>query len=472
MDDWLGQLLSEGSEAGPLALHERLLTEAGGRSGEPGLAVDCLIEASQAALEGGEVEAALAAAERAVRLAEREAPGALALARIALAPPLILLGRSHEAAPVLDEWLHSPDADGVFEGALRAANVLFWLERYDAAAELLERIVESARAAGRLERLARPLDTLASLDYRLGRWPRAEGRSREALRIARLGTNRFDVGSALTTQARIAAARGDEPVARSLIDDALAASPGDLLVSAYARTAAALLELSLDHPDRTIALLEPFADLPVSRNEPMAFIWEADLIEAYVRIGRLADAETLLVTFERRAVSTGRSWALAVAARCRGLTSPADELEEHFELALQRHERVEMPFERARTELAFGSRLRRSRRSAQARDQLRAALATFELLRAEPWAARARRELVTRSARRTPGSTVETLLTPHELQVATLVGRGLTNREAAAALFVSPKTIEYHLASVYRKLGVRGRTELALALSRLSKATD
>ena len=131
-----------------------------------------------------------------------------------------------------------------------------------------------------------------------------------------------------------------------------------------------------------------------------------------------------------------------------------------------------MPFERARTELSYGARLRRSKRIGPAREQLRSALDVFQRLLAEPWAARARRELVTRSARRAAGSEVEALLTAHELQVAVLIGRGATNREAAATLFVSPKTIEYHLASIYRKLGVRSRTELALALARVSRATE
>jgi DNA-binding CsgD family transcriptional regulator len=423
-----------------------------------------LIEASQAALEGGELEAALAAAEQAVALAERSARAILPLARIAVVTPLLLLGRAAEAGPLLEDWLRAPDTDALFEGAMRAAGVLFWLERYTAAADLFERIVRAARETGRLDRLARPLDTLASLDFRLGRWRRAQARSREALRVARVSGNRFDTGSALTTQARILAARGDEPACRRLLADARRASPGDALVDAYATTAEALLELSLDRPESTIALLEPLAAIPLARHEPTAFLWEADLIEAYVRVGRKRDAAELLSGFERRAAVTSRVWARVAAARCRGLIAPADEIDQHFAEALERHEDVEMPFERARTQLSYGARLRRGKRAAAAREQLRPALATFELLLADPWTARARRELALRSQRADGGSAAEALLTPHELQVATLVGGGATNREAAGALFVSPKTIEYHLASIYRKLEVRNRTQLALAL--------
>ena len=467
MDSSLAALLSDDIPTSPLELHERLLTEAGARIDEPDVATRCLIEASQAALEGGEVEAAVAAAERAVALAERSAPETLALARIALAPPLMLSGRAAEADPLLEGWLRAPNSDEVFEGALRAAGVLFWLERYAPAAELLEHLVRGARDAGRLDRVARPLDTLASLDFRLGRWGRAEARSREALRVARLGDTTFDIGSALTTQARILAARGDEPGCRRLLAAAHDASPDDALVGTYAITAEALLELSLDRPDAAIALLESLAGTPLARHEPTVFLWEADLIEAFARVGRRQDAERLLLDFERRASTTGRVWARAAAARSRGLIGPAEEIDQHFGVALELHERIDMPFERARTQLSYGARLRRSKRTAEARDQLRSALAAFQLLLADPWTDRTRRELATRSARTRTGSPVEDRLTPHELQVALLIGRGATNREAAAALFISAKTIEYHLASIYRKLDVRNRTELALALDRL-----
>src|SRR4051794_21708396 len=194
----------------PLERHERLLTEAGLQRFDPEASVRLLIEASQSALEGGDVEAGLRAARSAVALAIETDRTTLALARIALAAPLMLSGNAAEASALLEGWLNEPPLDELVDGAFRAATLLFWLERYDAATELLERLVAVARESGRLDRLARPLDTLASLDYRLGRWRRAEARSREALRLARLTGSRFDIGSALTTQARIAGARGEE----------------------------------------------------------------------------------------------------------------------------------------------------------------------------------------------------------------------------------------------------------------------
>jgi DNA-binding NarL/FixJ family response regulator len=136
--------------------------------------------------------------------------------------------------------------------------------------------------------------------------------------------------------------------------------------------------------------------------------------------------------------------------------------DEHFRTALQLHRAGPAPFELARTQLAYGECLRAAGRRDEAREQLRAALAGFERVEARPFAERARRELraagaVTRGAAAQDAAD----LTAHELRVAQLVAQGLTNREAAAALFVSAKTVEHHLRNVFRKLGVKRRAELA-----------
>jgi len=123
---------------------------------------------------------------------------------------------------------------------------------------------------------------------------------------------------------------------------------------------------------------------------------------------------------------------------------------------------VPTPFERARTELAWGEQLRRSGRRTEARERLNRALQIFDRLGAAPWAERARGELrASGQSVLTPEQRAEDALTPQELQVAAIVAGGATNREAAAALFLSVKTIEFHLGHVYRKLGIRSRTELA-----------
>ena len=154
---------------------------------------------------------------------------------------------------------------------------------------------------------------------------------------------------------------------------------------------------------------------------------------------------------------------MCIRDSCKGLLAPEAEFRAVFEGALQHHDALPMPFERARTQLALGERRRRAKQRAEAREPLTQALDEFERLGAKPWAERARAELRATggSAGARRASAAADQLTAHELQIAVLVAQGMTNREAAAALFLSPKTIEYHLGQIYRKLDVRGRAQLA-----------
>ena len=169
----------------------------------------------------------------------------------------------------------------------------------------------------------------------------------------------------------------------------------------------------------------------------------------------------------RQADRPHHTWAQAIVERIRGLMAPDDEVDEHFARALEFHGKTRQPFETARTQLLHGERLRRAKRRADARTPLGHALAVFERLGAEPWAERARAEL--RATGGPTGSAAPAIatdeLTAQELQIALQVAQGRTNREVAAALFLSAKTIEYHLGSIYRKLGIRRRGELAGVLA-------
>jgi len=200
---------------------------------------------------------------------------------------------------------------------------------------------------------------------------------------------------------------------------------------------------------------------------PTVIQWAPDLIEALVRAGRDDEATELLASFEQTAETSMSTWALGTAARCHGLLDTGDDFEVGFSRALELQEASQAPFELARTELCLGERLRRARRRKEARDVLRAAIERFERLGAVPWAERAKTELRASGETIQPGGVIATNeLTPQELQVALTVAKGATNREAGAALFLSPKTIEAHLGRVYRKLDVRSRTELAALLAR------
>jgi DNA-binding CsgD family transcriptional regulator len=186
-----------------------------------------------------------------------------------------------------------------------------------------------------------------------------------------------------------------------------------------------------------------------------------DLVEACLRAGRKDEARLALAPLDRFAQPGAPPWLIALAARCRGLLSPGHDAERWFIEALRRHTEGDRPFDRARTELVYGEFLRRDRRRIDAREQLRSALAGFEQCRAEPWAERTRTELraTGETARKRDPSTIDQL-TPQELQIAKLAGEGLSNKHIAGQLFLSPRTVEYHLRKVFTKLGIASRAEL------------
>jgi DNA-binding CsgD family transcriptional regulator len=191
-----------------------------------------------------------------------------------------------------------------------------------------------------------------------------------------------------------------------------------------------------------------------------------DLVEAAVRSGRPELIEPVLRRFEDWQRRTGSVWAAGVLERMRALTSDADGAEAHFLAALRDADQQPM-IEVARTRLHYAELLRRARRKLDARDQLRAALTVFESVGAEPWAQRARAELRATgegTARPLDGGALDEL-TPQEREIALLVTAGATNREVAAQLFLSVRTVEYHLHKIYTKLGVSSRVALTRALS-------
>lgn len=157
---------------------------------------------------------------------------------------------------------------------------------------------------------------------------------------------------------------------------------------------------------------------------------------------------------------------LALAARCHALLAAPGEAEERFRDALDLHQRGLCEFETARTQLLFGSALRRNRRPGAAREHLHGALETFERSGARLWIEQARAELRgAGEAIRSPGPRTAEKLTAQQLQIARIVADGATNREVAAQLYLSPRTVEHHLRNIFTKLDIRSRVELVRLLS-------
>ena len=352
---------------------------------------------------------------------------------------------------------------------LWAGAAAFFAGDEHAATALHERAAELARTAADASVLPFALTFLATAHLWSGRLALAEADGREARRLA-AESGQENLGVQVdAVLAGVAALRGEEAACRALAEGARAAAQarGLVLVEGSATTALAELELALGAPEAAFARLDRLAHGPGAHAAHRYAVLPA-LVEAAARGGRAGEARAAAEAFAGWARTTGSGWALPLAERSLALTAPTEgEADARFAAALELHERHRRPLDRARTELLIGERLRRARRKAEARAPLRAALEAFEDAGAIPWAERARDELraAGESARHRGGPSLDRL-TPQELQVARLVARGASNRGAAAALYLSPRTVEYHLQKVFKKLGVHARTELAAVLAR------
>ncbi|HEV2815327.1 MAG TPA: LuxR C-terminal-related transcriptional regulator, partial [Solirubrobacteraceae bacterium] len=384
-----------------------------------------------------------------------------------LAAALVATSRLDEAEPlvgaVTERLLGGEEPiGGAVEVYALMARSLIWIERFSEAREILERLDRDARRLNVIAGLPYILNMRASLETHVGRWSAAEVAVEEQVSLARDTGDDLFLHAGLSTRAWLAAVRGDEEACVTAAQAALGgATDLNLSITVWSHYSLGLLALGRGDMETAVHELGWMADR-AGFPEPGSRPWEPDLIEALVRAGDPDRAGERLDAWEAVATRTGRRLALATAARCRGLLVADEEIDAAFGSAMELHEQVPNPFQRARTLYCLGERLRRARRRADARAPLRDALAIFERLGAQDWAAKSRTELRATGGM-VPIQAREELedLTPHELQVALLVAEGRTNREVAAALFLAPKTIEHHLSAIFRKLDVSRRTELA-----------
>ena len=462
----------------PLAAHAVLWEEAEWleSQGDRVRAATTLIEASVAHMMTGDMVALGDGSRRARELAAGLAPPVEVLATVIEAETLFALGRTAEAEAMLEPVLPllldgDPLAVALPEVVGMVGQCATWVENWDRAQAILDRLVRAARDASAVGLLIYPLAARSHLEFRAGRWAAAYADAGESVELARETGQIGLMAHSLTALARVESALGHSAEAQAHGRESLEicrAMGGDA-IRVYALSVLAFDDLVGGRVESAISLLDEASEVAdrLQMDEPALVQWGPDLVEALARAGEMERAREALSKFERRAELTQRTWALAAAARCRGVVAEQGFVE-HFEEALRLHEADGQPFEAARTRLAFAERLRRARQRAEARPHLAAAVDTFERLGARPWSERARAEMTATGG--ATGPREERLvradeLTPQELKIALLVAQGLTNREVAASLFLSPKTIEHHLSHIYRKLDVRSRTQLARLLA-------
>ena len=301
-------------------------------------------------------------------------------------------------------------------------------------------------------------------------WARAEANYAEAIRLATETGQTTELAMSLAGLCWLESRAGKAVASRTHATEAgaLCVSRDIHIGEAWVEFAIGDLELSLGHPDVAFEHFSALAALLERLGLQDVDLSPApELTDVLLRLGRRSEAFALAHQYREQAVGKGQPWARARAERACGQVAADDEIDAWFTSAFECHEQTLDRFESARTHLACGERLRRVGRRVDARVQLRAALGDFSELGANIWRDRAAAELTATGEHvRTVTTNPLADLTPQELQVSIMLAEGRTTREAAAALFLSPKTVEYHLRKVYTKLGINSRTELAEALAR------
>jgi DNA-binding CsgD family transcriptional regulator len=432
---------------------------------DPPKAVELLFWATCAASMGGDPAARTEVSRLAAELATAGGDGeSMYLARALAAYAQAREGDTISGAASLEDafaWAStSDDARHVYAISL-AALFLGDNQRF---ATLINRATSLARARGEFGILAEALSLSAVQHHLAQRFDEAELVAGEALRFAREFGAVNSTATPLGLLGFAAAIHGDDDEARRLSGEMfeLAAAHGLPARATYAVYLLAMLDLGRGRWTEALGHFRLVADPRPDVGD--AFLAKGalpDMIEAALRAGHPEEARTALSQFEDWAPGSSYPWVQPRLASCRALMADGEEATDHFEDALRLGADAG-PFDLGRINLLYGEHLRRERRRTDARVQLRAALEAFERLRAEPWAERARAELraTGETARKRDASTVDQL-TPQERQISRLVAEGLTNKEIAAQLFLSPRTIDSHLRNVFSKLGVTSRTQLA-----------
>jgi ATP/maltotriose-dependent transcriptional regulator MalT len=454
-------------------LLERGLAETGE---DLALRIQMLTTLSFARINVDQLAAANSSVEDAVAEAERLGHPSLLSQALSMRVMLRLLRGDGLDQPNLRRALDLEDRDAAIPSAFRPSvqNALLMActgrleEAHDEMGVMRRRYVERGEEG-----------ELIFIDYHTGLLEIWRGDFTEATRVAEdLVERALLLGGdlprcvALTVRAMLAAYAGRLDQARDDAGEALAAGQrsSSQHLSEWPVTVLGFLEVSLGNYEAALTTLESQVtrlDAAPDCTEIIAAAFVPDVVEAMIALGRLADAEPLIDRLERNGQRLDRPWMLAIGARCHAMLLAArgdiDTADLTAQRAMVEHDRLPMPFERARTQLLLGQIQRRQRQKDAAAKTLREVVAAFDDLGTPLWADRARAEL----ARVSVGPSATATLTPSEQRVAELAASGMTNRDVAAALFISPKTVEANLARIYHKLGIRSRAELGRRISQL-----
>jgi ATP/maltotriose-dependent transcriptional regulator MalT len=439
------------------------------------LRVQILVTLAYTLHHGNQVTEGVTTAEQAVAIAETlDNPHLLSLALGMLVTMRFAAGQGFDE-PLLQRALELEDPEAftplVFRPSVQHALLLEWTGRLDEARAALDEICARCLEKGEEgEHVFICQHVVISAIWR-GDFVQANLVAEDAFEEARQLGGHTPQFLTLSLRAQLAAYAGQEAASRHAIEDALERGrrTGTLRLSERVLAVLAFLEVSLDNHEAAVAAVQPMLaafDPESTPTELPNAAYLPDVVEALVQLDRLAEAEPLTTALERNGRALDRPWMLAVGARCRAMLLAAEgDLDAAYakaQAAMAAHENLPMPFERARTQLLLGLLARRQRKKESASLNLREALNTFERLSIPLWAARARAEL----ARANVSPHRSGQLTTSERRVAELAASGMKNRDVAAALFISPKTVEANLARIYRKLGIKSRAELGRHIGR------
>jgi DNA-binding CsgD family transcriptional regulator len=460
---------------GRMVSAQRLLKDAAelAASDDTQLAASLLVRSLDAAFEAGLADEQDRTAQLMVRIAIRTDSTTQFLADLACGQLARYRGDPEEGTRLLRRGAARLEADPALalsaEREIDAVTAWALISHPDRAGHCADRAVQLARDAGALGQLPDALTAAAWCCRETGSWQRALALGSQAVDLTQVTGQAWLAVEVLDIMTSIEAAQGRDRDCRAHARELgrVSAERGLHVRQMDVRSHLALLEFGNGRLDDAIAHYEQAYKLWAAAfavhhpyHSPVP-----DLIEAYAQAGQLDRAAALLPEFVAQVPRDCNPILAARAERCRGILAAVGEFDAHFLHAIALHEQCDANFQQARTHLRYGERLRRARRRRDARVQLRLAIEIFDRLDSRPWAERARAEL------RASGETVsgaghsDERLTPQELQVALLVTQGKTNAEVGRAIFLSTRTVEFHLSRVYRKLGVASRTELTRRLT-------